>query len=280
MRNEEETIQESENQMIASILDLDDTAVREVMVPRIDMVVLDVETRLHDTLEVILHAGHSRIPVYEDNSDHIVGVLYAKDLLLCFQNQKTDVPIRNLLREPHFVPGSKKVSELIAEMQLQRVHIALIVDEYGGTAGLVTIEDLLEQIVGEIQDEYDPAEISFVEKIGNHTYVLNSRLYIDKLVELLDIEIDHDNVDTLGGFIYGLAGRVPDQGESIDYERWRFTVLKVDGHRILQIRAEKLFADSVDEVVATGKSSDASKVSSANDPVSGNDSLLFLSTTE
>lgn len=165
-------------------------------------------------------------------------------------------------------------------MQLQRVHIALIVDEYGGTAGLVTIEDLLEQIVGEIQDEYDPAEISLVEMIDKYTYVMNSRLYIDKLVELLGIEITQDNIDTLGGFIYGLVGRVPEQGESIDYAGWRFTVLKIDGHRILQIRAEKMSTEWVSEVATIDDALDAPQISSANEPVSGNDSLLSLSTSE
>ncbi|MCB0138913.1 MAG: HlyC/CorC family transporter, partial [Caldilineaceae bacterium] len=237
---EEIRIPESEKRMITSILDLDDLVVREIMAPRIDMVALDVETELKAALDVIIAAGHSRIPVFEGSADRIIGVLYAKDLLTCFRDARVDVDIRNLVRPAYFVPMSKKVNALFAEMQKQRVHMAIIVDEYGGTAGLVTIEDLIEEIVGDIQDEFDLEEDILAELIGAQVYLLNSRLDIDALAELLDIDIEEDNADTVGGLIYVLAGHVPAQGETVEYNGWRFTILSVDGHRIEQIRAEQI----------------------------------------
>lgn len=238
--DEEDHIEESEKQMIASILDLDDTVVREVMVPRIDMIAMSHDTNLTDALDIIIKAGHSRIPVYEESVDHIIGVLYAKDLLKYFRNAQRDIAIRDVLRPAHFVPANKKIDVLFKEMQQQRFHIALIVDEYGGTSGLVTSEDLLEEIVGEIQDEYDPDVITLSELIGPDTYMLGSRITIDELEKLLNIDVDHLDVDTLGGLIYTLFEHVPEQGETVDFENWHFTVLSVDGHRIQRVRAEPL----------------------------------------
>jgi CBS domain containing-hemolysin-like protein len=242
--------------MIVSILEMNETSARELMVPRIDMVTMNVETSLRDALEIIINAGHSRIPVYEDNIDSVVGVLYAKDLLKCFRDNQTDRPIRELLRSAYFVPASKKVDALFQEMQKQRVHIVIVVDEYGGTAGLVTIEDILEEIVGDIQDEYDLEEDVYVQSIGPDTYLLNSRLDIYSLTKLLDIELDTDSADTLGGLLYTLMEHVPDQGESVEHEGWRFTVLSVDGRRIEQVRAELITAQrEIDSSALAGRSS-------------------------
>lgn len=235
---EEEPIEESEKQMIASILEMDETVAREVMVPRIDMVALSVETSLSDALEVILEAGHSRIPVYEENIDQIVGFLYAKDALKVLANNQTDVPIRTLLRPPYLVPMSKKVNRLLREMQRDRVHIAMVVDEYGGIAGLVTIEDILEEIVGEIQDEYDPEEETYVQMLETNLYVLNARLDLYTLAKLLDTELPEDDADTLGGLIYSELGHVPVEGESVEVAGWRFTVMSLEGRRIEEVRAE------------------------------------------
>ena len=237
---EEETILDSEREMIASILEMDETVVREVMVPRIDMVAVNVETSLREALDIIIQAGHSRIPVYEGNIDRVVGFLYAKDLLKCFRDNRTDVPIYDLLRPAYFVPVSKKVNVLFREMQKRRVHVAVVVDEYGGTAGLVTIEDLIEEIVGEIQDEYDTQEESYVQPMGAHAFLLNSRLDIYTLSELLGLDLGEEDADTLGGLIYSRMGRVPEQGESVVEETWRFIVLSLDGRRIDQVRAESV----------------------------------------
>lgn len=239
---EKNPIEESEKAMIASILEMDETVVREVMVPRIDMVAVEVETSLHEALSVIIEAGHSRIPVYEEHVDYIVGILYAKDLLKCFHDNRADAPIRDLLRSAYFVPVSKKVNTLLKEMQNERVHIAVVVDEYGGTAGLVTIEDLIEEIVGEIQDEYDSEEENFVEAMGVNIYVLNARLDLYSLSKLLDVELPDEAADTLGGLIYSLLGHVPEQGEVVECAGWRFTVLSLDGQRIDHVRAEPVVA--------------------------------------
>jgi putative hemolysin len=246
--NEEESeIQESEKQMIASILEMNETVAREVMVPRIDMVTLEVNTRLYTALDTIIEIGHSRIPVYEGHVDVIVGVLYAKDLLKCFRDNRTDAPLRDLLRPAYFIPASKKISTLFREMQQQRTHLAIIVDEYGGIAGLVTFEDMLEEIVGEIQDEYDIHEEAHYQPIGEHAYLVNSRLDIDSLADLLDIDLAEEDGDTVGGLIYSHLGHVPEQGEVLELEGWRFTVLSVDGRRINQVRVERILPPPVVE---------------------------------
>lgn len=253
--NEEESeIQESEKQMIVSILEMNDTVAREVMVPRIDMVTLEVNVGLHAALDTIIEAGHSRIPVYEGHVDVIVGVLYAKDLLKCFRDNRTDAPLRDLLRPAYFIPASKKISTLFREMQQQRTHLAIIVDEYGGIAGLVTFEDMLEEIVGEIQDEYDIHEEAHYQPIGEQAYLVNSRLDIDSLADLLDIDLTEEDGDTVGGLIYSHLGHVPAQGEVLELDGWRFTVISVDGRRINQVRVERVPPQPVvEEAAAPGR---------------------------
>jgi CBS domain containing-hemolysin-like protein len=246
---EEEPIEESEKQMIASILEMDETVAREVMVPRIDMVALSVETSLREALAVIIEAGHSRIPVYEENIDQIVGFLYAKDILKTFETNQVDVLTRTLLRPPYLVPVSKKVNTLLREMQRDRVHIAMVVDEYGGIAGLVTIEDILEEIVGEIQDEYDEDEETYVQVLEPNRYLLNARLDLYSLAKLLDTELPEEDADTLGGLIYSELGHVPVPGEMVEVGGWRFTVLSLEGRRIEEVRAEALNLQEDDSAI-------------------------------
>ena len=245
-----EEIEENEREMIVSILEMNETVVREVMVPRIDMVAMEVETTFREALDTIIEAGHSRIPVYEEHIDQIIGFLYAKDMLRCFRDGMIDVPLRELLRPPYFIPASKKVDALFQEMQKHRVHIAAVVDEYGGTAGLVTIEDIIEEIVGDIQDEYDVEEDTYVQVVGPDTYLLNSRLDIYSLSKLLDIETDTETADTLGGLLFSLMEHVPEQGEGVEYQGWRFTVLSLDGRRIEQVRTERITLPRRDDRVA------------------------------
>jgi putative hemolysin len=233
-----EDIPESEKEMIASILEMDETVARELMVPRIDIVAISAETSMHDALNVIIEAGHSRIPVYEGNIDRVVGVLYAKDLLRCYQTGEVDIPVMALVRPVYFVPASKKVNQLLREMQKQRNHIAMVVDEYGGIAGLVTIEDILEEIVGDIQDEYDVEEETEVQALGPYTYLVSARIDVYSLSKLLDVELPDEDADTLGGMIYSLLGHVPEPGEAVTVHDWRFTVLSLEGRRIDQVRAE------------------------------------------
>jgi CBS domain containing-hemolysin-like protein len=233
-------IADSEKEMIAGILDMNTTAAREVMVPRIDMVTLPVECTLEEALDEIMAHGHSRIPVYEDHADVIVGLLYAKDLLRCYREHRTDVSIRDLLRPATFVPASKKVNQLLREMQVQRIHLAMVVDEYGGIAGLVTIEDIMEEIFGEIQDEYDVNEAMLFQSFGDQSYILNARLDMDTLGKLLDLDLDEEAADTLGGLIYSRLGHVPVQGETVELDGWRLRVLSLEGRRIKQVRADRL----------------------------------------
>ncbi len=235
---EEGIIQEDEKEMIYSIFELGDTLVREVMVPRIDVVALEVGAPMVEALDRIMEAGHSRIPVYEETVDDIVGVLYAKDLLPALREGKTDEPIRSLLRPAYFVPETKKADELLPDLQQRRVHMAIVVDEYGGTAGLVTIEDLLEEIVGEIQDEYDTEEPFFVQ-LADNEYVCDARIDLDDLNRLVGVELPTEDSDTLGGFIYAALGRVPSVGNQVHFQEFSFTVESVQGRRIRQVRVER-----------------------------------------
>jgi CBS domain containing-hemolysin-like protein len=235
---EEGVIQEEEKEMIFSIFDLEDTLAREVMVPRIDVVALDVRTPMLEALDTIMNAGHSRIPVYEETIDNVQGVLYAKDLLPYLREGRTDVPLSSILRQAYFIPETKKASDLLPDLQQRRVHMAVVVDEYGGVAGLVTIEDLLEEIVGEIQDEYDTEE-PFVEFINENEYVFDARVDLDDLNRLMDVALPTDDSDTLGGFIYAELGKVPAVGDQVVFDDMGFTVESVAGRRIKKVRVER-----------------------------------------
>lgn len=232
-------IEEEEKQMIASIFELGERAVREIMVPRLDVVAVEASTPIAEALDLIIQKGHSRIPVYDENIDHITGFLYAKDLLRCFRDKQTDMTIQQILRKAYFVPQSKKLDELFHDMQLRRVHVAIVVDEYGGTAGLVTIEDLLEEIVGEIQDEYDAEEPVF-QQLDPTSFLFNARIDLDKVSSLIELDLtqENENVDTLGGFVYSQLGRVPEQGNTLEYQGRRFTVISIDSRRIEQVRVD------------------------------------------
>ncbi len=240
--DEESVIEDEEKEMIASIFEFGETLAREVMVPRIDVEAVPLDTPMLEALDVILRAGHSRIPVYAHSVDNIAGILYAKDLLRYLRDGRTDVPIGKILRPAYFIPESKKVDELLQELQLRKVHMAVVVDEYGGTAGLVTIEDLLEEIVGEIQDEYD-AEEPEVEAMSDQEYLFDARVALDEVNKLLDVELPEEGGDTLGGFIYSQLGKVPAVADTIDFDNVRVEVLSVAGRRIKQVRVSRISQD-------------------------------------
>lgn len=227
-------IEEEEKEMIFSIFDFGDTLAREVMVPRIDITAVDVNTPLMQALDVIMKEGHSRVPVYQKSIDNIIGLLYAKDLLVYLKEAKQDVPLKSILRPAYFVPETKKVDELLRELQARRVHMAIVVDEYGGTAGLVTVEDLLEEIVGEIQDEYDAEEPS-VEQAPEGGYIFDAGVQLDEVNELLDANLPDSGGDTLGGFIYGQLGRVAAVGDKIQMDGLVVSVVSVSGRRIRKV---------------------------------------------
>ncbi len=248
---EEGVIEDEEKEMIYSIFQLADTAVREVMVPRLDMVTLPVNTPLDDAVRTVLAAGHSRIPVYEDNIDHVRGLLYAKDLLKQWGQGGNGDALANLLRPAYFVPEGKNAMTLLQEMQQRRVHLAVVVDEYGGTAGLVTLEDLIEEIIGEVQDEYDLNEQAAYQQVNDNEYICNARLDLDDLNRLLDITLPTDENDTLGGYIFSKVGEVPEPGTVIETPEVRIVVLSVDRHRIGQVRVTRLDpVDTTDDIPA------------------------------
>ncbi|HEX8099880.1 MAG TPA: hemolysin family protein [Actinomycetota bacterium] len=232
--SEEDVIEEEEKELIHSIFEFGDTIVREVMVPRPDMVTAPVSSEMREILDLLLRHGYSRIPLYKENVDDIVGVAYAKDLLRHLHAGKGDVPLEKVMREAFFVPETKKVSELLRDMQVRQIHIAIVLDEYGSTVGLVTIEDLLEELVGEIADEYDREEPQ-IEPLDDRTYRVNGRISIDEVNELLDAQLPHEEWDTVAGLMYGLLGAVPTQGERVSFDNLTFTAEKVQGRRIAKV---------------------------------------------
>ena len=237
--SEEEVIEEGEKDLIHSIFEFGDTLVREVMVPRPDIVAAPIDSSMRQVLDLVLRYGFSRIPVYRKTLDDIEGVVYAKDLLRHLHAGKENVPLDTIMREPYFVPETKKIDDLLREMQLRRVHIAIVTDEYGSVAGLVTIEDLLEELVGEIADEYDREEPQ-IEPVDENTYRVNGRLSIDELNELLDVKLPHDEWDTVAGLMNGLLGAVPTQGETVTFDNISFTAEKVQGRRIAKVLVRRL----------------------------------------
>ncbi len=242
---EEGVIEEGEKEMIYSIFQFGDTRAKEVMVPRIDIVALEADTPPKEALRLIIEAGHSRIPVYERTIDHIVGLLYAKDLLTFLRDGNPQPVLREVLRPAYFVPETKKVDDLLREMQQRRVHMAIVVDEYGGTAGVVTVEDILEEIVGEIQDEYDVEE-PISEQVGEGEYILDARIDLDDVNDLLEVKLPTGSGDTLAGLIYSSLGKVPTPGERLHIDGLLIEVLTVTGRRIRKVRVQRARTEAAD----------------------------------
>lgn len=233
----ENTLEQGERRMIYSIFHFGDTLAREIMIPRIDLLALDVETTVEEAIAALNKSGHSRVPVYEESIDNVIGLLYAKDLLRTYSQGQNLQSLRSLLRPAYFVPEAKKVDELLREMQARSVHMALVVDEYGGIAGLVTLEDIVEEIVGEIRDEYDVGEEQLYEKVGSNEYVFHGRIDLDDFNSVMNADLPKDAADTLGGFIYSQIGRVPTGGEEVEVGSIVLTVEQVSGRRIRRVRA-------------------------------------------
>jgi putative hemolysin len=232
---EEGLIEKEEKAMILSVLDFGDTLAREVMVPRIDIVAIDAETPFDEALSEVIKAGHSRIPVYRGGIDDVVGVLYAKDMLRALADGRR-TPISQMVRPVTFTPEAKRVSELLQDLQKSRVHLCLVVDEFGGTAGLVTIEDILEEIVGDIQDEYDTEEPDVVPLADGAGYMLDAGLNLDDVNELLGSKLVSEANDTLGGFIYDSLGKVPDPGDMVKLDTVTMEVMSVKDRRIIKVK--------------------------------------------
>jgi CBS domain containing-hemolysin-like protein len=227
-----------ERELISSVLEFTDTIVREVMVPRTDMITVPASASTDEALDVVLEAGRSRIPLSGDGVDDIVGLLYARDLLQLFDDEAPSRPCGDIARAPYFVPETKHIAQLMREMQASQVHMAIVVDEFGGTAGLVTIEDLVEEIVGEIADEYDSEE-PLITPLEGGSYLIDARLDIESLAGLLGVEVPSDEWDTVGGLVLGLAGRVPREGEIFEYDGFTITAQQVQGRRVSKVRVAR-----------------------------------------
>jgi putative hemolysin len=231
-------LEAEEEQMISAVMSLSDSKLHEVMVPRIDIAAIDQEASFDDAVTLVLTEGHSRTPLYKESVDHIVGILYAKDLLRIIAAGGPRPRLRDIMRPALFVPESQAVDDLLNELQRRRVHMAIVLDEYGGTAGLVTIEDLLEEIVGEIQDEFDEEEpMKVIVREGEA--ILDGRADIDEMGELIDpaLELEDDEeYDTVGGFVYHRIGRVPVVGDTVAVDPFKITVIKVTGRRVGKVR--------------------------------------------
>jgi len=224
--------------MIKRVAQMVDTAAREIMVPRIDIVAIEADASIEELLRVVVERGLSRIPIYEETIDDIVGVVHAKDILGYMANGKRQISLRELARPPYFVPDGKHIDELLTELRENKVHMAVVVDEYGGTAGLVTIEDVIEEIVGEIQDEYDREEAT-VHRVNDNEAIVDARIDLDDVNELLSLHIPNEDSDTLGGYIYHQLGRMPSSGDEVQADGVRLRVLTVVGRRIKKVRVTK-----------------------------------------
>jgi CBS domain containing-hemolysin-like protein len=236
---EEDVIEHEEREIIQSLIDFGDTVVREVMVPRPDMVAVEARAKVSDVIEVAIAAGYSRIPVFEQGIDDIVGIVYVKDLMRAEREGVTDIEVRSILRPAHFVPETKRVHQLMREMQKDKFHMAIVVDEYGGTAGLVTLEDLIEELVGEIVDEFDVEEPQS-ERTAAGDLRVNARMAVDEVNELIGAALPEGDWDTVGGLVYSLLGHVPTEGEAVDVDGHRLVAEKVQGRRIGRVRITRL----------------------------------------
>lgn len=240
---QEGILEQGEGKMIISIFQLGDTLVREIMVPRIDIVAVELSTPLPEAIDTLLESGLTRVPVFEETVDNVVGLLYAKDLLKVWrEGNSEEESLDSLLREAYFVPEAKKVDELLADLQSRRVHMAVVVDEYGGVAGLVTLEDIIEEIFGEIQDEYDEEELPY-QILDGGDYLFQGRMDLDDFNDVMSCNLPKDEADTLSGFIYRRLGHVPAAGESVQEDGLLLTVEQVSGRRIRKVRAEQLPVD-------------------------------------
>ncbi len=232
-------IEEEERQMIRGVFKLVETTAREVMVPRVDIVGVESSARMEDVQRIIVDHGYSRIPLYEESIDNIVGIIYAKDVLKYLSEGTRPACLKDLARPPHFIPETKRVDELLTELRGNKIHIAIVVDEYGGTAGLVTTEDIIEEIVGEIEDEYDVGEAA-IERLSDDEAIVDARIDIDTLNDMFDLELQSEDYDTVGGVVFTELGKMPAPGDEVQIGGIRLQVLTVLGRRIKKVRVTRL----------------------------------------
>jgi putative hemolysin len=239
-RRMEGVVDKEQQEMIESVLELSETTADEIMTPRTDIVAVEVSSDLQTVLDIINSAGHTRVPVYEGNIDNIIGLIYAKDLLSEVGKTEADFRLRDKLRKAYFVPETKPLRSLLHEFQNQKLHIAVVLDEYGGTAGIVTLEDILEELVGEITDEYEEPLPKLVRKIDRSTIEADARTYVDDLNDEFELNLPEDeDYDTIGGFVFSHLGYVPKTGQTFDYKNLKFTITSAEPRRIKRIKISK-----------------------------------------
>ena len=237
---EEGLLSEDEGEMIQSILSFRDTVAREIMVPRTDAIIVSGDTPIQELLQLVSQKGHSRFPVHGGSLDNIIGILHVKDLLSSWGEKHLD--LKDILRNPYFIPETKKISHLLRELRDKKSHMAIVIDEYGGTAGLVTIEDIIEEIIGEIHDEYDNDE-SLMVTTDEGDLLVDARLEIEKLAEHFDLQVPKGNFESVGGFIISLLGRVPQPYETIVHTPLEMTIESADARKIRKVRVRVLKED-------------------------------------
>lgn len=235
----EGVIEEEEREMIHSIIEFGDTTAKEVMTPRTSIFMLDAESTIDEVWDEIIQSGYSRVPVYGEDLDEILGILYVKDLLILAKKGTTDIPIKSILREAYFVPDTKSIVEILDEFRSKQVHMAIVLDEYGGTVGLATIEDLIEEIIGEIKDEYDLHEEDEIEKISESKYKVDARINIEDLNKELELNIpESEDYESLGGYVLDILGRVAEVEDVVELEGLKMKVLEIDKMRVVKILIE------------------------------------------
>ncbi|MDF2840581.1 MAG: Hemolysins-related protein containing domain [Clostridia bacterium] len=240
--------QETETNMINSIFEFDDTAAKEVMTPRNHIIAVSIEATVDEILEIIVEENFSRIPVYENSIDNVIGLLYVKDLFaLIKKSTDWEISLKDLIRPAYFVPEYKKIDELFKEMQKSKTHIAIVIDEYGGTAGLITIEDLLEEIVGNIFDEYDDVVLEY-EQLDDHTYVVDGMLSMSEINDIMNLDLPEEEFDTISGMILSLSGKMPEVGDEVKFEDLDFRIEEVDDKRISKIKIQKVDRQNQEEL--------------------------------
>jgi len=230
-------ISEDEGEMIQGIFSFRDTIAREIMIPRTDTVYAEAQTKLSEMIRIILESGHSRIPIYQDNIDNIVGTLHAKDLLRFWGT--SDMAVRDTMRPPYFIPETKKISEVLNDLRDNKSHMAIVIDEYGGTAGILTLEDIIEEIIGEIMDEYDSEQQLIVEH-DDGSISVNARLDVDKLEDFLQVELPEGDFESVGGFIISLIGKVPEVNETVIYDGLEIVIEAATSRKIDRARIRKI----------------------------------------
>lgn len=236
---EKGVISADEGEMIQSLIEFGDIVAREIMIPRTDMVAISRDSTLREVIRLFIQYGHSRLPVYQKDIDDIIGVLHIKDLLAYWESPADTVLPEENMRRPYFIPEGKKVTELLAELRARKIHMTIVLDEYGGTAGLVTLEDVIEEIVGEIHDEYDEEDQKII-RINGDTILVDARLNLEDLADYLNIELPEGNYDSVGGFIIDLTGKVPQENEQIKYQDLLMIIRSADDRRIGQIEIKRL----------------------------------------